>query len=1169
MTVESNGTDPKQKRKPLKGSETKADTRTHPSGTVTAVLVASVRERGYRGPTLTEAITAACDQSSPPSTLIVVDTSTTGHLTEDLDLPWGEACNEPGSPTLMRVKAPDAPNFGAAITAGLELASAPASRWYWLLHDDMVAGPTALKELVEATVGSSKIAVVGPKQVRYGQRDRLLSLGIDATQSARRVNLVEVDEIDQGQHDSREDVLAVGSAGMLVRVNVWDEVGGFDPVLGPFGDGLEFGRRVHLAGYRVIVAPKAVVEHVQDSHDHQDGGLTSFARRRAAQLYNWLIALPLWMVLPTFLWLPVLTAGRATVRLLQGKPKRAWAEVQGYLKLLSYFPALLAGRARVRRVSKVPRGTLATLMSEPNQIRALRRTDRKIVSERANPVVKASFDEGALRLLHQHQVRSWSTFFALIGVFAVLSLLAWYPYSGGIRGGLWGTLPNRWDTLVAQAFSGWQPVGDGFAGPSSPILVSLTALSAPLSFFGVHPGGVALLIFFLALPIAAWGGWILSGSLTRSPSVRAATASLWAASPALLIPLMQGSMAAVLAYLALAPAFTGFWRALRPCPVLVFEGTNDVVKVPRGDRVAWGSIGVFFALVAVSAAPITLIPIAVLVTALALTAGSGWVRAHRMVRVRPAHPLARIALPVFTAAAGAVLVTPYLALGGSEELAKRLLGPLGGRPGFWLLAGFPTNLPVAPPRAGFYAPLAAGEFPAVLFALGALSGLAVLIWSTLSVFAGPRSGSPFAVRVSLWGGGIALWGAAVLIHYLWLPDGPSIGLLIAGNLALLAAVPASCGPARIPAYAHRPSRDTVRSKWARGVPSTVGIGSSLVGIVALLILGPTGLLEHRGDTGGGGVANPFLKSGDEQSAHGRLDAGQGEGSAAEIPTRFIFPAVHSASPRIVQEAQDGPRAARLLTLREEAGELNVHLLRGPGVMLADFGGASVAQADEPVLLAAGSLADAAATLTVRPSADAVSVLAEHAVDIVLLSGASTDFENLQTTLDANVGLERIGDFGEDVMWRVRPDHVSPSRVTVQYGGSRSLALDSQAVAVNAEYESTRMGTLVLAELKDGGWRASFDGTQLEGVDLNGSGSWRQAFEIPAGSGEVRVHYESAYTTWWLGLLIGAAAILALMAIPWRVRPGALLPQERDDSAAVVQDLTGPIPVARRKEARDA
>ena len=40
---------------------------------------------------------------------------------------------------------------------------------------------------------------------------------------------VEFREVDQGQHDGRSDVLAVGTAGMLVRREVWDRLGGPDP----------------------------------------------------------------------------------------------------------------------------------------------------------------------------------------------------------------------------------------------------------------------------------------------------------------------------------------------------------------------------------------------------------------------------------------------------------------------------------------------------------------------------------------------------------------------------------------------------------------------------------------------------------------------------------------------------------------------------------------------------------------------------------------------------------------------------------------------------------------------------------------------------------------------------------------------------------------------------
>src|SRR5690606_41840409 len=85
------------------------------------------------------------------------------------------------------------------------------------------------------------------------------------TPLGRRMTGIDDDEIDQGQHDARDDVLAVGLAGALVRRTVWQELGGTDPEYGPFGDGLDLCRRARLAGHRVRVVPSAVVRHAQAS----------------------------------------------------------------------------------------------------------------------------------------------------------------------------------------------------------------------------------------------------------------------------------------------------------------------------------------------------------------------------------------------------------------------------------------------------------------------------------------------------------------------------------------------------------------------------------------------------------------------------------------------------------------------------------------------------------------------------------------------------------------------------------------------------------------------------------------------------------------------------------------------------------------------------------------
>src|SRR5215472_11118246 len=80
-------------------------------------------------------------------------------------------------------------------------------------------------------------------------------------QAIGQVTGIEPREVDQGQHDGDRDTLAVSSAGMLVRRDVWEQVGGFDPGMALFGEDIDFCWRVHSAGYRVRVITDAICYH--------------------------------------------------------------------------------------------------------------------------------------------------------------------------------------------------------------------------------------------------------------------------------------------------------------------------------------------------------------------------------------------------------------------------------------------------------------------------------------------------------------------------------------------------------------------------------------------------------------------------------------------------------------------------------------------------------------------------------------------------------------------------------------------------------------------------------------------------------------------------------------------------------------------------------------------
>ena len=137
------------------------------------------------------------------------------------------------------------------------LAPGERTEWVWLLHDDCEPAPDALEQLLRGAAEARSSAVLGPKVMDWADRRVLLEAGITIDGAGRRITGVEPREVDQGQHDGDRDVMAVSSAGMLVRRDVWDQVGGFDPAMPLLRDDVDFCWRVHAAGHRVRVITDA------------------------------------------------------------------------------------------------------------------------------------------------------------------------------------------------------------------------------------------------------------------------------------------------------------------------------------------------------------------------------------------------------------------------------------------------------------------------------------------------------------------------------------------------------------------------------------------------------------------------------------------------------------------------------------------------------------------------------------------------------------------------------------------------------------------------------------------------------------------------------------------------------------------------------------------------
>ena len=459
--------------------------------------------------------------------------------------------------------------------------------WLWLLHDDSAPLPGCLEALLDAVTTARSVALAGPKQVDWDNPDQLLEVGLRTTASARRANDIVDGEVDQGQHDDRSDVLAVGTAGALIDRDVWEALGGTSPHLGPFGDGLELSRAVRLAGHRVVVVPTAVLRHrrasylglrpapVQAGAAPQAGRVPSqavpaaqpdpdrsFRARRVAQLTNWATFTPPRSALLLGVLLAPLGLARALWRLLTKTPWLADDELRATAEVLTHPDRVRAGRARLAARATVPRSVLTALYVDSAEIRAMRRDRRRQERERLRRAEAPSeLEVSELAVLAR---RRRTVLGALLVLTAVMAAVALGPVlvSRAVTGGALTTVGLGWRDAWTQAWGTWVASGDGTATGPTPLLAVVALVAALVTPLGLGADDVLHLVVALALPLAALGAWFAAGTVTRRTRLRAWAALSWACAPALLLALGQGRAVALGVHLVLPWALVALARAL-------------------------------------------------------------------------------------------------------------------------------------------------------------------------------------------------------------------------------------------------------------------------------------------------------------------------------------------------------------------------------------------------------------------------------------------------------------------------------------------------------------------------------------------------------------------------------------------------------------------------------
>ncbi|HRN30011.1 MAG TPA: glycosyltransferase, partial [Terrimesophilobacter sp.] len=199
---------------------------------VTAILVAH-----GGGPYIERTLASLARQTRKPDLLVVIDTAPTDASTRQLAqaAPALHLSSKPGATfgsavaeAVRQLRGPDHLGTNAGVGSGATQGASPSTEWLWLLGEDNTADPRALEQLLSAVEIAPSVVVAGPKLLSVDDPSMLVSLGETMSTLGTSVRLVE-NELDQAQYDTRDDVLGVAAAGMLVRRDVWTTLGGFDP----------------------------------------------------------------------------------------------------------------------------------------------------------------------------------------------------------------------------------------------------------------------------------------------------------------------------------------------------------------------------------------------------------------------------------------------------------------------------------------------------------------------------------------------------------------------------------------------------------------------------------------------------------------------------------------------------------------------------------------------------------------------------------------------------------------------------------------------------------------------------------------------------------------------------------------------------------------------------
>lgn len=484
---------------------------------------------------LTETLAALAAQTVQPDRVMVVETS--NHPEKNL-----KSFSTPES--WAQIQLADITSFPDAVATAIEALGAVEDEWLWLLHDDSAPAENALAELVRTIELAPSVAAVGPKQLVWGSEKRIAQLGLTTTPTGQVVSPF-AGELDQSQHDETDDVLAIGTAGMLVNRELYLAAGALDREAPPLAADVELGIRLRRLGKRIVVAPQATIRHASLALRGQRnksflGGSVELAKRKA-QWHLLFTQRPVFLALLYWLLIGPRTLLLLLWHLLNKQPQLLVAESAAAIWAFFTLPKRLSRRKLIK--GEIPFAKLKPLLATKEQLRSKRFAHRDF-AESVSALAEGDTARDATRRFTP--AGGWLALLAVL-----ISNWAFLPTGPAPISGSARPLAQSWFDLFDAAGASFQDLGFGLWAPADPFNWVLLGLGS-ITFW--QPSLALSALIFLAPALSFASAWHFVALFARRGWTRNLSAAIYAFAPALAWAIAEARIT-VLAIAVLLPLF--------------------------------------------------------------------------------------------------------------------------------------------------------------------------------------------------------------------------------------------------------------------------------------------------------------------------------------------------------------------------------------------------------------------------------------------------------------------------------------------------------------------------------------------------------------------------------------------------------------------------------------